>query len=719
MRRRRVRVREFFGVVAAVLAASLVVASPAGAFIFVAPAPNFPDSVVAQTVPAAVGIVNNSTPPESTTDPVITITNIDLYPACTSTSVDCTGGTAEAGVYALSGTGTGQPIGQGGAGCTGTWTIVPDTGNPATATRYRFVPPGGEGTLQLATGQTCVVNFTATARRVPTNDVNATQPGVQTFHVASATAIAPVAAPPPGLRNTGVDTSTVSPATPGLVTAASQSSPSFPGSTTDAATLSPPPGAAAVPPTGTITFNLYGPSAEGPPACTGAPVATRTVPVNGFTTYTTPTPAPVPGPGTYTWVATYSGDANYTPVGPVGCGDPAETVTLGPGQPTIVTTATPSTTVGQPISDTAVITPPSGGPAPTGTVSFSVYGPNNPTCSGTPVFTSIVPVAGSPATASSGPFTPAAPGTYQWVATYSGDVNYSPATSPCGAPNETSVVAARRAVVSDFDGDGDTDPSVFRPTNGVWYLRTSTPAAIPWGTNGDQQVAGDYDGDGTMDVAVYRPATGVWFIRPSTAPASAVAWGSPGSGDVPVPADYDGDNRTDIAVYRNGTWFLRTTTAPASQVSWGTAADVPVPADYDGDGRADLAVYRVATGEWFLNTTTAPDSAVTWGGMFGDVPVPADYDGDGRADVAVYRGGTWILMTTTDTPSAVTWGAPGDIPVPGDYDGDGRADVAVFRPPNGLWFVNNSTAADTAVAWGQAGDQPVPLPSAVRQAFFF
>ena len=61
----------------------------------------------------------------------------------------------------------------------------------ATASRYRFVPPGGEGTLQLPTGTTCVVSYSATALRVPTTDVNAGAPNVQTNQVASSTATTP------------------------------------------------------------------------------------------------------------------------------------------------------------------------------------------------------------------------------------------------------------------------------------------------------------------------------------------------------------------------------------------------------------------------------------------------------------------------------------------------------------------------------------------------
>src|SRR5205085_1580651 len=43
-------------------------------------------------------------------------------------------------------------------------------------------------------------------------------------------------------------------------------------------------------------------------------------------------------------------------------------------------------------------------------------------------------------TVTSGAFTPTAPGTYRWVAAYSGDANNAPVTGACNAANENTVV---------------------------------------------------------------------------------------------------------------------------------------------------------------------------------------------------------------------------------------------------------------------------------------
>src|SRR5260370_38016608 len=74
-------------------------------------------------------------------------------------------------------------------------------------------------------------------------------------------------------------------------------------------------------------------------------------------------------------------------------------------------------------------------------------------------------------------------------------------------------------------------------------------AALPWG-GGGLRVPGDFDGDGKTDPAVYYPSTGQWWILYSstnyTTNSGAVPWGT---GGIPAPGDYEGDGKTDPAVY--------------------------------------------------------------------------------------------------------------------------------------------------------------------------
>ncbi|MBI5585863.1 MAG: hypothetical protein HY892_18790, partial [Deltaproteobacteria bacterium] len=64
---------------------------------------------------------------------------------------------------------------------------------------------------------------------------------------------------------------------------------------------------------------------------------------------------------------------------------------------------------------------------------------------------------------------------------------------------------------ADFDGDGQTETVVWRPSNGNWYIlnpQAQTVDVRQWGMAGDVPVAGDYDGDGKIDTAVWRPSDG-------------------------------------------------------------------------------------------------------------------------------------------------------------------------------------------------------------------
>ncbi len=262
---------------------------------------------------------------------------------------------------------------------------------------------------------------------------------------------------------------------------------------------------------------------------------------------------------------------------------------------------------------------------------------------------------------------------------------------------------APRPAQFDFNGDGSSDLSIFRPTNRVWYLDrlNGRLSVTQFGLSTDKITPADFDGDGKTDIAVFRDGAWYW-LNSSSGAFNSYQFGS--AGDIPVPFDYTGDGRAELAVYRGGTWYtLNLANNQFNAVQFGIATDKPVVGDYDGDRRADYAVYRDDT--WYLLQSTQGFGAIQFG-ISTDKLVPADYDGDGKTDAAVYRDGTWYILGSTEGFSAVQFGLSGDIPVAADYDGDGKTDVAVFR--DGFWHLLRSQQGLRSVQFGTINDKPIP-----------
>jgi len=256
----------------------------------------------------------------------------------------------------------------------------------------------------------------------------------------------------------------------------------------------------------------------------------------------------------------------------------------------------------------------------------------------------------------------------------------------------------------DYDGDGKTDVSVFRPDDHFWYLNNSTAgySGAAWGLSTDRIVPGDYDGDGKTDMSVYRD--GSWYIYGTTQGFFAAYFGN--ATDIPQPEDYDGDGKTDVAVFRpsDGTWYIQKSGGGLTITQFGNSTDRPAAADFDGDGKADITVFR--DGFWYQLLSQQGYSGVHFG-MATDRPVAADFDADGKADPAVYRDGMWYVLGSQSGYTGVHFGLPTDIPVTGDYDGDGKSDAAVFR--DGMWYVLRSADSSLfGVQFGMAGDKPTP-----------
>ena len=372
-----------------------------------------------------------------------------------------------------------------------------------------------------------------------------------------------------------------------------------------------------------------------------------------------------------------------------------------PGSPVIDQIPNGESECGNPINmDQRGVTRPTGSGCDKGSVEVGGVGPTEtptPTVTPTPTETATpTPTPTETATPTPTPTETATP---------------TPTETPTATPTATPTPGDETPF--DYDGDGRADISVFRPSEGNWYLNQSTAGftATNFGIATDKIVPEDYDGDGKTDLAVYRPSEGAWYISNSSNGSFSIYQFGVAT-DIPAPADFDGDGKADVAVFRpsDGTWYIANSGNGSFTIfQFGQAGDIPSLGDYDGDGHSDIAVFRPSVSEWYrVNSSDGSFSGLQFG-VASDRITPADYDGDGKTDIAVYRPseGTWfILNSSTSDFTAFVWGTAADTPVPADYDGDGRANVAVFRNDGGLWYILNSDLSFTTTQFGAAGDIP-------------
>jgi Ca2+-binding RTX toxin-like protein len=195
-----------------------------------------------------------------------------------------------------------------------------------------------------------------------------------------------------------------------------------------------------------ITFELFGPNDA---TCAGAPVASLIqsglLNATGTTLVVASGGATPAAAGVYRWRATFNGDVNNTPVAGVFNAE-IETRTVANATPPICSRASARMALGAgTLTDAATLTGVAG-VAPTGAVTFQLFGPDDAACGGGAIFTNsgaLTTGGGAAATASSAPFTPAVAGVYRWRAVFAGDANFLGVSTPCNDTGESVAVGPR------------------------------------------------------------------------------------------------------------------------------------------------------------------------------------------------------------------------------------------------------------------------------------
>jgi len=159
-----------------------------------------------------------------------------------------------------------------------------------------------------------------------------------------------------------------------------------------------------------------------------------------------------------------------------------------PADPPSLTLTATDAVIGETIQATAEL---SEGPTATGEIAFEVFGPEDPTCSGTALEGTSATVSGE-GQYLSGEFEPPTAGDYYWSAHYSGDGENSPADANCAATSTVGKAtpeltgSASSAVVGNAIHDAVTLTGGFSPGGEVTfsvYGPADTTCSTPLATN--------------------------------------------------------------------------------------------------------------------------------------------------------------------------------------------------------------------------------------------
>jgi hypothetical protein len=424
-------------------------------------------------------------------------------------------------------------------------------------------------------------------------------------------------------------------------------------------------------PKGTVLFALYKPEDV---ACDllSKPVYTDSVKLgpSGTVTsgdYTVKNP---PGYVTYTWVVFYSGDPNNASNSTT-CA--SGMVTISKAIPTLTTTPSASVTVGGKVFDSVVT---HAGDHPTGTVTFKLYGPGDPNCTGSSAKDTETLHAG---TATSAKFTVTEAGTYDFEVTYNGDSNNRSVTKPCGG--------------------GNADPETVVVTKATPTLTTTCETAVcpdPLDLQfaDNAVVTGTAHPSGTVDFSLYYEGTGsptdptcansglVLFQGSQTLVGGTVtssSYDGPSSSGPPAGlyywvADYSGDTNNASVQNACGSETVEVGKAtptvttelsnPSVVVNSGTTTDTATVTGNDPTGSVTFDVFGITDTTCSLapvstfadvplvnGSATSPSTFFTTPGQYQWV---AFYNGDSNNKTARSSCGSEDLTVTKASPTITT-----------------------------------------------------------------
>ena len=209
----------------------------------------------------------------------------------------------------------------------------------------------------------------------------------------------------------------------------------------------------------------------------------------------------------------------------------------------------------------------------------------------------------------------------------------------------------------------------------------------------------DPDGDGNSNPVVFRVPTGTWYIRDYQTAGNHLSFPYGLPGDIPITYKPDGFP-SDVGAVRvvNGYlfWFLhgpgfkKSDGARETAIIFGLKNDIPIPGPWEKPGITNIAVARFYQNAWhyyvYLSNGTFRSSS--WG-MPNDIPKVQDYDGDGLFDISVLRPSEqklYVTLSGSNEIKSYSFGQPtADYSFRGDTTGDGIDEITFWEPATGIF----------------------------------
>ena len=223
----------------------------------------------------------------------------------------------------------------------------------------------------------------------------------------------------------------------------------------------------------------------------------------------------------------------------------------------------------------------------------------------------------------------------------------------------------------------------------------------------------DPDGDKNSNPVVWRPTSGNWFIKDYNTPGNNVVWQFGLPADIPFTYTPNG-GKSDVGVIRrlgneyqwyfHGPGFETTDKKKLTVLTFGIFGDNITLGNWESSNFTSPGVARLVNNHWYFYYLKRDGSAAlsVWGGN-GDIPKVQDYDGDGIFDVAVYRPSTattYVIRSTDHRAGIYHFGtATVDHTVRGDVTGDSIGDIVFWEPLTTTFTVLKSDSKfDTTAA---------------------